>query len=204
MLTMQSMLFALAGYLSGGIMYSYIIPRLVFGKDVRAAAEDRNPGAANAGIACGPAVGILCGALDVLKAFCPVFVAGCLGLMEGWSAVPIAIAPVLGHAFSPMLHFSGGKAITTVFGALLGMLPWHPLGIVLALITLGAIMLIRNHALAVSTSALIFMVASSLMYRSNAPMRAVAWLMGLVLIYKHFREAHAYIVQLRDERRRAV
>ena len=204
MLTMQSMLFALAGYLSGGIMYSYIIPRLVFGKDVRAAAEDRNPGAANAGIACGPAVGILCGALDVLKAFCPVFVAGCLGLMEGWSAVPIAIAPVLGHAFSPMLHFSGGKAITTVFGALLGLLPWHPLGIVLALITLGAILLIRNHALAVSTSALIFMLASSLMYRSNAPMRAVAWLMGLVLIYKHFREAHAYIVQLRDERRRAV
>lgn len=204
MLTIQSMLFSLAGYLSGGVMYSYLIPRLICGRDVRDSASDHNPGATNAGLTCGPAVGILCGVLDVSKAFLPVFAAGCAGLMEGWTAVPVAIAPVLGHAFSPMLHFSGGKAIATVFGALLGMLPWHPLGLTLALAMLSAVLLIRDHALAVSTAALMFMLISSMLYSADAPMRITAWLMGSVLIYKHYREARDCLIRYWNKLRHAA
>ena len=51
----------LAGFVSGSIMYSYLIPRMICGKDVRLSAADHNPGAANAGLTCGKGVGILCG-----------------------------------------------------------------------------------------------------------------------------------------------
>ena len=119
----------LAGFVSGSIMYSYLIPRMICGKDVRLSAADHNPGAANAGLTCGKGVGILCGVLDVLKGFAPVFIACMLGIANGWAVAAIVVAPALGHAFSPMLRAKGGKAIAPAYGALLGLLPWHPLGI---------------------------------------------------------------------------
>jgi glycerol-3-phosphate acyltransferase PlsY len=34
----------------------------------------------------------------------------------GWGIVPVAVAPILGHAFSPFVGFKGGKAIAVSFG----------------------------------------------------------------------------------------
>ena len=88
----------LAGFVSGSIMYSYLIPRMICGKDVRLSAADHNPGAANAGLTCGKGVGILCGVLDVLKGFAPVFIACMLGIANGWAVAAIVVAPARGAA----------------------------------------------------------------------------------------------------------
>ena len=44
---LKYLLFALAGYVSGSIMYSYLIPKLFCGVDIVKEGEDHNPGMTN-------------------------------------------------------------------------------------------------------------------------------------------------------------
>jgi glycerol-3-phosphate acyltransferase PlsY len=37
----------------------------------------------------------------------------------------VAIAPIVGHAFSPFLRFRGGKAVATTFGTWCGLTVWE-------------------------------------------------------------------------------
>lgn len=108
------------GFLSGSVMYSYLIPKLARGVDARQSSEDENPGSTNAIAAAGLPIGLLCLGLDLLKAFAPVFVAVSILDIRGMPLVPVVVSPVLGHAFSPFLRFKGGKAVAASFGALLG------------------------------------------------------------------------------------
>ena len=110
----------IAGFLSGSVMYSYIIPKMARHIDITKISEDGNPGGANAGAAAGRAVGAVCLALDVLKAAAPVFISVFLLGVCGYYLIPVMAAPVLGHAFSPFLRFKGGKAVAASFGSLLG------------------------------------------------------------------------------------
>ena len=63
--------------------------------------------------------------LDICKAAIPVGIAYHQLDIRGLPMVLIAIAPVLGHAFSPFLKFKGGKAIGTVLGSLIGVSLWQ-------------------------------------------------------------------------------
>jgi len=45
--------------------------------------------------------------------------------LSGWGLALVAIAPVLGHAFSPFLGFRGGKALATTFGIWAGLTLWQ-------------------------------------------------------------------------------
>ena len=58
-------LFSIAGFLSGGVLYSYHVPKLLCGVDVVADSPDHNPGMTNAMKLCGVPVGLLCLALDM-------------------------------------------------------------------------------------------------------------------------------------------
>jgi len=109
-------------FLSGSVMYSYFVPKFFYHIDVRKSGSDANPGAANAISAVGLPLGLLCMAFDVLKALVPVYIAVSVIHLSGFSIVPVIVAPVLGHAFSPFLKFRGGKAISATFGSLLGIL----------------------------------------------------------------------------------
>src|SRR5690606_10223070 len=87
---------------------------------------------------CGPRLGLLCFALDMLKGFAPVFYAGLYlnvvpGLLfarpiepahEGWLWMVYMALPILGHMFSPWVRFRGGKGVATGLGALLGVFPY--------------------------------------------------------------------------------
>lgn len=125
-------MFTLIGFLSGSVMYSYVLPRVLLGVDVRETSPDGNPGGMNALHAAGTGIGLLCIALDLLKAALPVWAAVRVGGLHGMELVPAAVAPVLGHAFSPFLKFRGGKAISTVFGVMLGLWPVSHILILLA------------------------------------------------------------------------
>ena len=58
--------------------------------------------------------------LDIGKGFAPVFLAQKYGI-QGWNLIPICLAPILGHAFSPFLGFHGGKALGATGGAWLAL-----------------------------------------------------------------------------------
>lgn len=133
---LKCIFFTLFGFLSGSVMYSYIIPKMLKGIDVREKSPDHNPGGMNAIHAAGSGIGILCIILDVLKAFVPVYLAAGMAGINGFQLVPVVTAPVLGHAFSPLLNFRGGKAVSAVFGALLGLWPLSKIVLLLAAATI--------------------------------------------------------------------
>ena len=121
------------GFASGAVMYSYLIPKIFFHRDICRISQDGNPGSSNVIRAVGLPTGILCMALDVTKAFVPVFVSTYILNMTGLCLIPIAVAPVAGHAFSPMLKFRGGKAVAATYGSMLGLLPVTVFVVVFAL-----------------------------------------------------------------------
>jgi len=116
------LLWSLIGFFLGAIPFSLLLGKLFAGKDIRAVG-DGNPGGANALKAGGLKVGIPAILLDIAKGFVPIYLAQRAGL-AGWSLIPAALAPVLGHAFSPFLRFRGGKALAAtggVWAALIGL-----------------------------------------------------------------------------------
>ena len=113
------------GYLSGSVLYSYLIPKYFCHVDVRTVNEDQNPGAFNAFSVAGPRIGLLCVLCDIGKGFLPVFLAAHSSAvsMGSWIFALILLAPVAGHAWPFLQPAKGGKAISVSFGVLLGLLP---------------------------------------------------------------------------------
>jgi glycerol-3-phosphate acyltransferase PlsY len=121
------------GILLGSLPFSVWLVRLAAHVDVRRFG-DGNPGAINAWKAGGWPVGVVVLLLDVIKGGFPVALARSVFAMEGWSLVPVALSPIVGHAFSPWLRFRGGKGIAATFGV------WSALTFWVVPTTLGLLM----------------------------------------------------------------
>ena len=106
----------LIAFVAGSIPFSVLLGRWLARADIRRFG-DANPGAANAWKAGGAKIGVLALLLDFLKGAIPVGLAHFATGLRGWALVPIALAPILGHAFSPFLGFRGGKAVAVTVGA---------------------------------------------------------------------------------------
>lgn len=126
------LMLVLSGFLLGGILFSYHIPKALCGVDVVALSRDGNPGTANAMKLCGVPVGMLCLLCDMLKGYLPVRVAMALLPPQSYWLAAVMIAPVLGHALAVFYPFQGGKAVAVSFGVLLGLAPysWLVFGLV--------------------------------------------------------------------------
>jgi len=119
-------LIALASYLIGAIPFSYVIPRVLLGTDIRQHGSG-NPGASNVSRVCGKGYGGLALLLDVGK--------GTLAaLLAQQTGVPLVLGlfAVLGHIFNPFLRFSGGKGVATSLGVI-SFISW-PAGLVFVII----------------------------------------------------------------------
>jgi glycerol-3-phosphate acyltransferase PlsY len=112
------------GFVSGAIPFSLWLGYLLVGTDIRRYG-DGNPGALNAWRAGGWRVGVPAMLLDFLKGAVPVGLAHFSFGVSGWGLVAVALAPVLGHAFSPFLRFRGGKALAATFGIWAGLTLWE-------------------------------------------------------------------------------
>ena len=139
------------GYLSGSVLYSYLIPKYFCHVDVRTVNEDQNPGAFNAFSVAGPRIGLLCVLCDIGKGFLPVFLAAHSSAvsMSSWIFSLILLAPVAGHAWPFLQPAKGGKAISVSFGVLLGLLPDLRPALLLAAfyLTFSLILIIQPHSL---------------------------------------------------------
>ncbi|RED58488.1 glycerol-3-phosphate acyltransferase [Cohnella lupini] len=101
-------------WLSGSLMFSYWLGLMA--RHNLGTIGDGNPGGVNLYKAAGFRWGLTGIALDFLKGYLPVAILLGSGTIEGMAIVPIAAAPVLGHATTPFLKFKGGKAIAVTFG----------------------------------------------------------------------------------------
>jgi acyl phosphate:glycerol-3-phosphate acyltransferase len=120
---MLSIAFILIAFFCGSLPFSVWLGRILLGVDVRQFG-DGNPGAANVFRSGNKLVGLLSLMLDVSKAALPVGLAYYNLGIRGVSMFVIAMAPILGHAFSPFLGFKGGKAIATALGVWIGLTIW--------------------------------------------------------------------------------
>jgi glycerol-3-phosphate acyltransferase PlsY len=121
---MRTLLWAGLGFLVGALPFSFWLGRLFLQDDIRRY-RDRNPGAANAWRAGGWRLGLPAALLDGLKGAVFVGLAHSHYGVPGWGLVPVALAPALGHAFSPFLGFRGGKAVAVSFGLWTGLTLWE-------------------------------------------------------------------------------
>ncbi len=117
-------LYTLVGFVLGSIPFSLVLGRLFLGADIRAYG-DRNPGAANVVRAGSKSLGIAAVLLDGFKGCIPVALAVYASGVSGWAVLPVTLAPLLGHAFSPFLRGHGGKGISTTFGVWTGLTIWE-------------------------------------------------------------------------------
>ena len=183
---MASLVYTALGYLSGGILYAYLLPRLLRGIDVRDGTDDRNPGGFNAVKACGLPLGVLCIVLDILKGTVPVLLAIRVGGVQGWYLVPVVLSPVVGHAWPLLLRGRGGKCISVSFGVFIALLPDILLGLFWAVFYVALLPVVHDHRVLTRVSSLLMLVAAFLVY-PMAYVRAIACGVTGILQLRHRR-----------------
>ena len=120
---MNILLWSLFGFVLGSLPFSVWIGKLALQQDIRQVG-DHNPGATNVMRAGGMEWYLFALMLDITKGALPVGLAVYFAGIDDWRLIPIAIAPPLGHAFSPFLKFRGGKAVAASFGIWIGLTFW--------------------------------------------------------------------------------
>lgn len=186
----QYIFYFLLAYLTGGIMFGALIPKIFCGLDIRRISEDGNPGTANVFLYAGPFWGILVLVCDLLKGFLPVHLAAhSLGTQEMGFALIMA-GPVLGHAY-PLLggKAKGGKGIAVTFGVLAGLYPfWYSLELLIFWYLLFSLVVVVNpHSLRTGAAYLCWL-ASSLLCRIHPVFAAGTFLISAIVIDKHREE----------------
>lgn len=109
------------GFLLGSLPFGYWLARS-HGLDIRKQGSG-NIGATNVGRILGKKWGYLVFALDALKGWLAVWLAGqFLQIGDDWT-VGVGVVAVVGHIFSPWLNFRGGKGVATSAGVLAALCP---------------------------------------------------------------------------------
>lgn len=127
------------GYLLGAIPFGVVVSKAM-GLPDPCTVGSKNVGFTNVLRVSGKKAGILTLIGDMGKGWVMGFAAMHL-LQDEWAVLLVALAPFLGHLFSPFLGFTGGKGVATALGSVLGVAPL--IGLILLLAWLGAVALWR-------------------------------------------------------------
>ena len=110
----------LSAFWLGACPFSLWIGRWLLDRDIREYG-DGNPGAANVFRAGGRRLGCLALILDIGKGVPFVALAHSFFGFSEIVVMGVGLSAILGHAFSPILRFRGGKSIAATFGVLLAL-----------------------------------------------------------------------------------
>jgi glycerol-3-phosphate acyltransferase PlsY len=186
----------LIGFLLGSIPFSVMVGRLAADVDIRQYG-DHNPGATNVLRATGWGWFALAGLLDYLKGAVPVGLPWFFLGIHGWGIIPIALAPLLGHAFSPWLRFRGGKAVAATFGV------WTGLTVGAGPIMLGLLLGLAFAVVVASGWAVVLAMLGFggfiwQQYSAYRPEFMVIWLGNLALLAWKYREDLGHMPGIRS------
>jgi acyl phosphate:glycerol-3-phosphate acyltransferase len=129
----------LIGYLLGGIPFGVVVSKAMGLPDPRTVGS-KNIGFTNVLRVSGKTAGILTLTGDMGKGWVMGFVAAQL-FQEEWIVLLVALAPFVGHLYSPFLRLKGGKGVATALGSVLGVAP--VIGLILLLTWVGAVAIWR-------------------------------------------------------------
>jgi glycerol-3-phosphate acyltransferase PlsY len=182
---MTALAWFVIGFISGALPFAVWLGQAFARADVRQIG-DGNPGAANAWRAGGWRVGLAALLLDFFKGAIPVGLAHFIFHLSGLALGIVALAPILGHAFSPFLKLRGGKGLTVTFGA------WAGLTLAQAPVVLGLFMtlfyfVLNSDAWAVVLS-LLGLLAHLLIQQADTALLTLWAGNQLIIVWKHRRE----------------
>ncbi len=194
------LLFIPVGFACGSIPMSLLVGKAK-GIDIRTVGS-KNIGATNLGRALGTRWFLLGFSLDAAKGLAPVFAAGWLAGVLGdpapdpplaWAWLGVLAACVLGHMFSPLVGFKGGKGVATSFGAMLGVFPILTFPALAALVVWAAVLLVtRFMGVASCAGAITLPIAAATINAARGhshaealPVYAVTAALALLVVIKH-------------------
>ena len=117
------------GYFAGGIPTGYIVVKRLKGYDIRTKGSG-NPGTANVYRNAGALAGAITLAIDALKGYAPVYLALSMYPRRPELAIAVGAFAVIGHNWTPLLGFKGGKGVATSAGVFTALVPL-PMAIIL-------------------------------------------------------------------------
>jgi glycerol-3-phosphate acyltransferase PlsY len=168
------------GYLLGAVPFGVVISKAMDLPDPRTVGS-KNVGFTNVLRVSGKTPGILTLIGDMGKGWVMGFAATQL-LQDEWAILVVALAPFLGHLFSPFLGFKGGKGVATALGSVLGVAPL--IGLLLLLAWIGAVALWRYSSGGALTAFGLFPVIAMLLRPTPAFILFSLAVSGLIVI-KH-------------------
>jgi len=196
------LLVALA-YLIGSIPFSFLVVKVVAGKDVREHGS-QNVGATNVARTAGKGPGIAALLLDIAKGYAVIVMARWMVARPEWPFQPgvlpwqsremwVALAgliAVLAHMFPIWLRFHGGKGVATAMGAFLALDP----KVIAGAILIFAIVLLLWRYVSLASIVSAASVPIFFRYLVDAPFWHVVISMGIAIavILKH----HSNIARL--------
>ncbi|MBN2407897.1 MAG: glycerol-3-phosphate 1-O-acyltransferase PlsY [Elusimicrobia bacterium] len=175
---LKTILYAVGAFLLGSIPFSYVITKLVAKKDIRDVGSG-NPGATNVVRALNARYGLLVLLLDLAKGAVPVYFAK--GTDNTAFVYAIALAIVLGHDYTPVLGFKGGKGVASSLGIFIVLAP-IPTLVVSMIFTLVTVVFKFVSFGSVMASFSYPIVAYLLGYTRYI---GLATILGLMIIYRH-------------------
>lgn len=175
-------------YLVGGIPFSLIIGKTVYGVDPREHGSG-NLGATNVYRTLGWKAGLVVALLDIAKGAASVVLAMLVvpdnvsPETRDWILVSVAIVAILGHTYSPYIRFKGGKGVATAAGVIAVMMPltW-PIMFVTFVVVLA---LWRMVSLASVILAVEFPLLVALLYPDRPAFLAFALAGSALVIFRH-------------------
>lgn len=179
---MSSFALIIFAFVCGSFPFSVWLGKIFLRLDVRKFG-DGNPGATNVYKSGNTMIGLMALVLDVSKAAAPVGYSYFNMDIRGVSMFFIAIAPILGHVFSPFLRFRGGKALATSLGVWIGLTIWR-VSLPAALSALIGLALFTSPGWAVMFS--LAGILTTLIFRLPDPLLILIWAAeALILAWTH-------------------
>ena len=172
--------FVVIGYLLGGIPFGVVISKAMGLPDPRTVGS-KNVGFTNVLRVSGKKAGILTLIGDMGKGWVMGYVATQFYQAE-WAVLLIALAPFLGHLFSPFLGFKGGKGVATALGSVLGVAPL--IGLLLLLAWVGAVAVWRYSSGGALTAFGLFPIIAAFV-RPTGPFLLFSLLVTGLIVVKH-------------------
>jgi glycerol-3-phosphate acyltransferase PlsY len=171
------------GYLLGAVPWGVVLGRIVHSTDLREHGSG-STGSTNAYRVLGWKVSVIVLVLDIFKGAVPVLLTRWLGGGD-WLQAFVAVATVVGHCWSPFIHFRGGKGVATTAGAAAALTPWVLLVVPLMILVVVIWRYVSLASMiAVATAAVGVTVADLLGY-GNAAWVFALWEMTAIIVVQH-------------------
>ena len=139
----------LLAYLLGAVPFGYIIGIVIYNKNLQYLGSG-NVGATNVWRVIGVVPAVATFLLDTLKGAGMVLLCDYFLHFSGFQLAVVGLAVVVGHCYSYLLHFKGGKGVATAFGVLLALSPF--VGLVALVIWLVVFLVSRVSSLSALTA----------------------------------------------------